>query len=74
MPTYPETLTHPWELEEPPYEEEEDDKATESPRLTDPFNYFGALGAMPNPKFGGVNHVGHLHSISCLLLFKFQSC
>ena len=25
VPTYPENLTHPWELEELPYEEKEDD-------------------------------------------------
>ena len=29
VPTYPETLNRPWEPEEPPYEEEEDDEATE---------------------------------------------
>ena len=30
VPTCPETLTRPWELEEPPYKEEEDDEATET--------------------------------------------
>ena len=64
VPIYPKNLTRPWEPEEPPYKDKDEEKDNEVTETEDddnqPFDYFEALGAMPSLKVGRVNHVGCL--------------